>query len=213
MPPVILDLVFASALPVESISPTSLGILFPSAKEAQSHALSFSDHLPVVFLPHLDKGELQRCASAKVPALIEVHSMQGAFDALKLSGVKFVLVNPLRNKATIDVAWMSVAKQRGLQVVFALHDVQESLRLQKSRALEEFQKLARLLVHYEIPYFIASFARSSSESIGEEASAALRAYLEQEKLLHRIQLDFESQENAEFLDENETGTDAEEGVF
>ncbi len=213
MSPSFADLVFVSALPIENFPNESLGVLFPSAKEAQSHALSFSDHIPIVFLPHLDKGELQRCASAKIPALLEVHSMQSAFDALKLSGVKFVLVNPLRNKTTIDVAWMSVAKQRELHVIFALHDLQDSLRLQKPRALEEFQKLARLLSHYEIPYSIASFSRTPLESLSEEESAALRNYLEQEKLLHHVQLAFEAEEHATFITGTDIKSEKEEGVF
>lgn len=205
------DFVFSSALGAHSPSTTrnALGVLFPDAKAAQSHALSFSDHTPLVFLPHSDKAELQRCASAKIPALVEVHSMQGAFDVLKLSGVKFVLVNPLRNKTTIDVAWMSVAKQRGLHVVFALHDLQESLYSQKPRALEEFQKLARLLSHYAIPYSIASFARTSEEILHEEEWIALRAYLEDEKLFHHLQLAFAAEKDVSFVDADGAENDAE----
>lgn len=203
--PALNDFVFASAAHV----PIACGVLFPTCKDAQSFALSFSDHRPIVFLSHIDKAELQRCASAKIPALVEVHSMQGAFDVLKLSGVKFVLVNPLQNKATIDVAWMSVAKQQGLEVVFALHDLQEAMHANKARALEEFQKLSRLLLHYEIPFMIVSFAKNVNEVLHAEELEALRNYLVNEKLFHQMQLAFAEEKDVPFMDEHALEDDAE----
>jgi hypothetical protein len=177
--------------------------LFSNTKEAQSFAFSFPASHPIVFLPHADKAEIQRAASAKIPVLVEVHSMQGAFDALKLSGVKFVLVNPLQNKTTIDVAWMSVAKQRGMEVVFALPDLQSTLQLNKSRPIEEFQKLARLLAHYHIDYHIVSFARHAHEILSAEEIAALHTFLEEEKLLHHLQMQFSQDEQVGFSEEAE----------
>lgn len=192
------EFVFASAVPTQPIH--SIAVLFPTVKDAQAFPSS-PNLLPVVFLPHTDKSEIQRSASAKIPALLEVHSMQGAFDALKLSGVKFVKVNPLQNKTTIDVAWMSVAKQKGISVVFALHDLQSALQLKKSRPVEEFQKLARLLSHYEVPYMIASFAKKETELLSQEEILSLREFLENEKLLHHIQLFFLAENEMGFMEE------------
>ncbi len=200
MPISLYEFVFASAVPTNPIHP--IAVLFPTVKEAQAFPSS-PNFLPIVFLPHTDKSEIQRAASAKIPVLVEVHSMQGAFDALKLSGVKFVKVNPLQNKTTIDVAWMSVAKQRGISVVFALHDLQSALQLKKTRAMEEFQKLARLLAHYNVPFFIASFSKKENELLSLDELDSLRVYLEDERLFHHIQLFYAAENESGFIEENE----------
>ncbi|MFH0970011.1 MAG: hypothetical protein V1776_00955 [Candidatus Diapherotrites archaeon] len=165
-----MDFIFPSAL----VTRSRKIVLYSSVHELQMDTLPF--HTKMVFLPVLDRAELQRCASQKIPCMVTLHSLQNAVDALKLSGLSFVHVN-MNGPPIIDYAWMTGAKNNSLEVVFSLRDLREAFAQKNTNSLMEFRKIAFLLSKEKIPLHVGSFARKEEECISPVEQASLLHYL------------------------------------
>lgn len=137
---------------------------------------SFPTHTKIVFLKSLDRTELQRCASQKIPCMISIHSLSNAFELLKVSGLRFVHVN-LNGPPLIDYAWMSGAKTNNLEVVFSLENLQETFHQKNVNGLQEYRKIARLLSKSKIPLHVGSFARTTEGVFSQAEQRAWNQYL------------------------------------
>ena len=146
--------------------------------ESTAHAskTSFPLHTRIVFLPSLDRAEVQHCASQKIPCMVSIHSLSNAFELLKVSGLRFVHVN-LNGPPLLDYAWMSGAKANGLEVVFALEDLQGAFHQKNVNGLHEYRKVARLLSKSRIPLHVGSFARASEGVFSRAEQRAWNTYL------------------------------------
>jgi hypothetical protein len=143
---------------------------------AQSASTSSPVHTKIVFLPALDRAEVQRCVSQKMPCMVSLHSLSNAFELLKVNGVKFVHVN-LNGPPVIDYAWMSGAKTNELEVVYSLENLKEAFNQKNVNGLQEYRKVARLLSKSKIPLHIGSFARTSENVLSRVEQRAWWAYL------------------------------------
>lgn len=143
---------------------------------AQLSSTSFQSHTKCVFLSSLDRTEIQRCASMKIPCVVSIQSLQQAFDLLKVSGVSFVHVN-MNGPPVIDYAWMSGAHDNQIGVVFSLKDLQEAFNGKNVNALQEYRKAARLLFKSHVPLHIVSFARTHEEVLSSHEQRAWLTYL------------------------------------
>ncbi|MDP2666366.1 MAG: hypothetical protein Q8P05_02605 [Candidatus Diapherotrites archaeon] len=161
------DLIYPSALH-DATRPQ--GILFHSVEEAQTH--QYVSHPKFLFLTQGDHAQLQRAFSKKIPIIWQVHSLQSAFDALKLKGIHSVYVS-ISSKPILDAGWMNAARVKGMGVVFSVRDIQRAISQKDTAALLEFQKLARLLHKSRVPARIASFALEPHERITAPEEQAL----------------------------------------
>ncbi len=166
------DLVYPSAV---SSQANPVGVLFSSLEESKNY--SFIQHQKIVFLSSFDPAEIQRCASDKIPVLLHIHSLQSAFDVLKLNGVKMVLVTSEKNKPIIDFGWMQKAKEEGKSVVFSFAHFQNAFQKSDVYAIQEYRKLSKLLEKSRVPFGIASFAQSKNEGLNKREKSALAGYL------------------------------------
>jgi hypothetical protein len=172
MQPTIFDILYPSAL---SRSNETCGYILANLSEKEKY--SFQNHFPILFLPLLDRTEIQRAASQKIPCMVSVHSLQNAFDVFKHPNVKFVHV-PFSDKPIIDVGWMGKAKEDGTKtVVFSILEWKETVANNKTRILEEYLKMIRLLVKWKIPVLLASFAKDENEIPTLEEKEALSSFL------------------------------------
>ncbi len=137
---------------------------------------SFPLHTKVVFLPSLDRTELQRCASQKIPCMVSIHSLSNAFELLKVSGLRFVHVN-LNGPPLVDYAWMSGAKTNNLEVVFSLENLQEAFHQKNVNSLQEYRKVARLLSKSRIPLHMGSFSRVAEGVLSRAEQRSWNTYL------------------------------------
>ena len=166
------DIVFPSGM-VGEVNP--LGILYASSAEAQKD--QFVQHQKFVFLTQTDYSEIQRCASQKIPVILQLHDLQHSFDVFKLSAVKIIFVAVKGTQPIIDFGWMSKAYEEKKSVVFSLSELQRAFSQKDSSALQEYRKLAQLLKKSHIPLGLASFARVESERLSAEDVQAWAGYL------------------------------------
>ncbi|MEK6970890.1 MAG: hypothetical protein AABW68_04355 [archaeon] len=143
---------------------------------AQFSTTSFPTHTRGVFLPSLDRAEVQRCVSQKVPCMVSLHSLSNASESLKVSGLRFVHLD-LNGPPLIDYAWMSGAHDAGLEVVFSLPDLRESFHRKHVNGFQEYRKISRLLSKTRIPLHVASFARVAEEVLSLPEQRAWYSYL------------------------------------
>lgn len=166
------DLVFPSALAGLT---QPVGVLYPSVSLAQKDL--FSVHKKIVFLKTADRAEIQRAASARIPVLLSVHSLQSAFDVFKLAGVSAILVQPDGNRPIIDVGWMGKAKEEEKSVVFSFLHFQQAVQHGHVNTLQEYRKLARLLEKSRIAAGLATFAESPEEQLSPREKESVAHYL------------------------------------
>ncbi|MEK6902595.1 MAG: hypothetical protein AABX02_03340 [archaeon] len=165
------DFVYSSAVAGHT---EKLGVIYSSVADAQKD--TFIQHQKIVFLPNTDRTEIQRAASNKIACMISISSLQNAFDLVKQSGVTYVHVN-MNGPPLIDFAWMSLAKENKIGVVFSLADIQLAFYGKNVNALQEFRKAARLLEKAHVSLYIASLAKESFEVLSKTESHALLKYL------------------------------------
>lgn len=166
------DLVFPSGAAGET---NSLGILYSSSTEAQKD--NFINHQKMVFLTQTNREEIQRCASNKIPVILQLHNLQSSFDVFKMPSVKIVFVALRGSQPIIDFGWMGKAYEERKSVVFSLPELQRAFQSKDSSSLQEYRKLAQLLQKSKIPLSIASFAASEKERLSGEDKAAWAGYL------------------------------------
>lgn len=166
------DLVFPAGAAGET---NALGILYPSAAEAQKD--NFIQHQKMVFLTQINREEIQRCASLKIPVILQLHNLQSSFDVFKLPVVKIIFVAPRGNVPIIDFGWMGKAYEERKSVVFSLQELQRAFMSKDSSSLQEYRKLAQLLQKSKIPLGVASFATNENERLSNEDKAAWAGYL------------------------------------
>ncbi len=166
------DLVFPSAVSGEA---NALGIVYASVE--QSARDQFVQHAKLVFLSSIDQTEIQRCASKKIPVMVQPHSLPNAFSLLKLHGVKIVLVHVKGSTPILDFGWMQKAFEEKKSVVFSLPALQEAFVQKDTLALQEYRKLAQLLHKSHVPLGLVSLARHENERLSEEDVHAWAGYL------------------------------------
>lgn len=166
------DVVFPSGVVGET---NPLGVIYSNAGELQKD--QFVQHQKMVFLTQTDRIEIQRCASNKIPVILQLHNLQSSFDVFKMPAVKIVFVSLRGNIPIIDFGWMGKAYEEKKSVVFSLPDLQRAFTQKDSPALQEYRKIAQLLQKSKIPLGIASFAHVESERLSEEDKAAWAGYL------------------------------------
>ncbi|MEK6820820.1 MAG: hypothetical protein AABY11_00275 [archaeon] len=153
-------------------------LLYPSAAALpplnQDSSASVSR---MVFLPSPDLSELQRCASQKISCMVSVHSLAQSFDVVKHASVSLVYAS-LSGAPVIDFAWMSLASQRRVGVVFSLHDLRDAFVQKNVNAFAEYRKVGRLVAKSALPLHIASFARTPEDVLSSPEQRALLDYLE-----------------------------------
>lgn len=151
-----------------------MGVIYSSVADALND--TFIHHQKIVFIPHTDRTEIQRAASNKIACMVSVSSLQNAFDLVKQSGVSFVHVN-MNGPPLIDYAWMSLAKENNIGVVFSLIDLQSAFYGKNVSALQEFRKAARLLEKARVRLYIGSFAKEGFDVLSKTETHALLKYL------------------------------------
>lgn len=166
------DLVFSSGA-VGEITP--LGILYSSSSEAQKD--NFIQHQKFVFLSQTNREEIQRCASQKIPVILQLYDLKNSFDVFKLSSVKIIFVALRGNTPIIDFGWMGKAFEEKKTVVFSLPELQRAFSQRDALTLQEYRKVALLLFKSKIPLGLASFAQHENERLSEEDAAAWAGYL------------------------------------
>ncbi len=166
------DLVFPSGAAGET---NSLGILYASSSEAQKD--NFINHQKMVFLAQTNREEIQRCASNKIPVILQLHNLQSSFDVFKMPGVKIVFVALRGSQPIIDFGWMGKAFEERKSVLFSLPELQCAFVQKDSSALQEYRKLSQLLQKSKIPLGVASFAADENERLSAEDKTAWAGYL------------------------------------
>ncbi len=168
----VVDVVYPSGAAGEA---NPLGILYTSAAEAQKD--NFVQHQKMVFLTQTNREEIQRCASQKIPVILQLHNLQSSFDVFKMGAVKIIFVAPRGNAPIIDFGWMGKAFEERKSVVFSLKELQRAFMSKDSSSLQEYRKLAQLLQKSKIPLGVASFASHENERLSNEDNAAWAGYL------------------------------------
>lgn len=171
------DLVFPSGVVGET---KPLGILYTSAAEAQKD--QFIQHQKFVFLTQTNRDEIQRCASLRIPVILQLHNLQSSFDVFKMGSVKIVFIALRGNTPIIDFGWMGKAFEERKSAVFSLQELQRAFSQKDFTTLQEYRKIAQLLQKSRIPFGLASFAQDEKARLSEEDSLAWAGYLGVEKL-------------------------------
>lgn len=166
------DLVFPSGVVGET---KPLGVLYSSLAEAQKDV--FIQHQKFVFLTQTNREEIQRCASLKVPVILQLHNLQTSFDVFKMPGVKIIFVAPRGNTPIIDFGWMGKAFEERKAVVFSLVELQRAFSQKDFSTLQEYRKIAQLLQKSKIPLGLGSFAQDEKARLSEEDLRAWAGYL------------------------------------
>lgn len=166
------DLVYPAGVAGEA---NPLGIIYSTAAEAQKD--SFVQHQKFVFLVQTNREEIQRCASQKIPVILQLHNLQSSFDVFKMSNVKMIFVAPRGNTPIIDFGWMGKAFEERKSVVFSLAELQRAFSNKDASSLQEYRKLAMLLHKSSIPLGVASFATNENERLSNEDKDAWAGYL------------------------------------
>lgn len=166
------DIVYPSGASGET---NPLGIIYSSANDAQKD--QFITHQKMVFLSQTNREEIQRCASQKIPVILQLHDLHSSFDVFKMSAVKIVFVSLKGAQPIIDFGWMGKAYEVRKSVIFSLVDLQRAFAQRDASSLQEYRKLAQLLHKSKIPLGIASFAQDEKERLSVEDAQAWAGYL------------------------------------
>lgn len=169
----VVDLVYSPATGDET---RALGVVYDSVSHVEREQLS-PTHTPVVFLSRLDSSEIQRASSKKIPVMVPVSTLQGAFDLLKMNGVKLVYVEARGNVPLIDFGWMQKAFEEKKSVVFSLRALRTCFEKKDVDSLQEYRKLARLLEKSHVPMGLVSLAREKWERSSDTDAEAWKGYL------------------------------------
>jgi hypothetical protein len=168
----VVDIVYPSGAAGE-INP--LGMVYASLNEAQKD--QFINHQKFVFLSQTNREEIQRCASLKVPVILQLYDLKSSFDVFKMSAVKIIFVALRGNTPIIDFGWMGKAFEEKKSVVFSLPELQRAFSQRDALTLQEYRKIAQLLVKSKIPLGLASFSQHENERLSEEDIVAWAGYL------------------------------------
>lgn len=171
------DVVYPSGVTGE-VKP--LGVVYSSLNDAQKD--QFIQHQKFVFLTQTNRDEIQRCASLKVPVILQLHNLQSSFDVFKMPSVKIIFVALSGNTPIIDFGWMGKAFEERKSVVFSLRELQRAFSQKDFTTLQEYRKMAQLLQKSKIPLGLASFAQDENARLSEEDLQAWAGYLGVEKL-------------------------------
>ena len=153
------------------------GFLFSSATEALAFRAAHPHSIVIVQLENPDQGEAQRAASNRIPVLLKIHSLQGAFDALKIAGVEWVYFDVQQDKPVVDVAYLQRAHEMGQRIVVSFPNLRACVEKKNVSALENVRKILRLCAAYNVNVALASFAREKDETLNEGEKKALAHYL------------------------------------